>query len=130
MKIFLDTNALLWAFSAPEKLTPKARKAFLEAEGVFYSVITLWEIGLKMSRGGFRDIEVPEDWQVSLIAELETQLFTMLPVVLVHCRMIQDLVFHHKDPFDRMVIAQALERELAVVGSDEEFEKYGVERIW
>jgi len=130
MKILLETNALLWAFYAPEKLTPKARKAFLEAEGVLYSVVTLWEIGLKMSRGGFRDIEVPEDWQVSLIAELGTPLFTMLPVEFAHCRMIQDLVFHHKDPFGPMIIAQALERELAVVGSDQKPDKYGVERIW
>ncbi|NJM38541.1 MAG: type II toxin-antitoxin system VapC family toxin, partial [Akkermansiaceae bacterium] len=92
--------------------------------------VSLWEVGLKMSRGGFAGLEVPVDWEKSLWVWMEKQKFQLICVDLASCRLIQDLPFHHKDPFDRMLIAQALAGKLRVIGSDEIFDHYGVKRIW
>lgn len=130
MMVMLDTNALLWAAYAPEKLTPRAEQAFFEARKIHASIVSLWEIGLKMSRGGFNGVEVPVDWEKSLWAWMVEQRFEMIGVELADCRRIQDFPFHHKDPFDRMAIAQCLRLGCDVISSDEKFELYGVRRIW
>lgn len=130
MKVLLDTNALLWSLYLPERLTEKAREGFMSASQIFYSVVTPWELGLKLSGSGFSDFEVPDDWEKVMIDELDQQGFVRLPIEVSHCRLIQDLPFHHRDPFDRMLIAQALDADLAVIGSDSKFDDYGVERVW
>ncbi len=130
MMMLTDTNALLWTAYAPQFLTSKARAALESAEQRFYSIINLWEIALKISRGGFDDLEVPDDWEKSLVPSLHANGFGIVSLTVPHCRMIQDLPFHHKDPFDRMLIAQALVEKLEVVGSDERFDDYGVTRVW
>lgn len=130
MNVLLDTNALLWAAYAPGKLTPAAEAAYFSAGRISVSVVSLWEIALKLSRGGFRGLVVPGAWEKSLWRWMEDQRFEIIGVELAHCRAIQDLPFHHKDPFDRMLIAQALQVKCAVIGSDDAFEKYGVKRIW
>lgn len=130
MNLLLDTNALLWAAYAPGKLTPAAADAFSGAAMIHVSVVSLWEIGLKMSRGGFYGLVVPVAWEKSLWKWMKDQRFEIMGVELTHCRRIQDLPFHHKDPFDRMLIAQALLKGLSVIGSDDRFDEYGVTRIW
>lgn len=126
MRVLLDTNALLWTLYAPIHLTPKAAEAYASADEVYASVVGPWEIALKLSRGGYHDLNVPKDWEQTLIK----QHIILLPIGLRHCRRIQDLPFHHKDPFDRMLIAQALVENLAVIGKDQAFDDYGVKRIW
>ena len=130
MRVLLDTNALLWAAYAPGKLTAPAKEAFFIGESVTVSVVSFWEIGLKMSRGGYDGLDVPLDWEKSLPDWMEEQQFQLLGVDLAACRKIQDLPFYHKDPFDRMLIALAMNGEFTVITSDDRFEVYGVKRIW
>ena len=73
---------------------------------------------------------MPADWDIALPGQLENQGIVRLPVEPQNCRMVQDLPFHHKDPFDRMLIAQALNGGFTVIGSDRIFDDYGVKRIW
>lgn len=130
MIALLDTNALLWAAYAPGNLTAPAEQAYFEAQKIHVSMVSLWEIGLKMSRGGFHGFRIPIDWEKSLWSWMMEQGFEVLGVELADCRMIQDLPYHHKDPFDRMLIAQALRGNFSVIGIDENFDAYGVRRIW
>ena len=130
MKLLTDTNALLWASCAPGRLTDKARQAVYDAEEISFSIVNIWEIALKLSKGGFSDLDVPYDWDRKLVPRLLEKGYRMIPVMIDHCRRIQDLPLHHKDPFDRMLIAQALETGLTVIGSDAQFDAYGVRRIW
>lgn len=130
MRVLLDTNVLLWAAYAPERLSKRAADAYLAADELYFSIISPWEIALKSSRGGFHDVKVPVDWDETMIRPLLREGLRLLPLDLTHCRRIQDLTFHHKDPFDRMLIAQALVENLAVIGSDARFDDYGVKRIW
>lgn len=129
MKLFFDTQAFLWWCLVAPKVTPAALAALDEAEQVFLSPVTLWEIGLKGSGKGF-DFHIPDDWETVLPAHAERYRISWLPISAHHCRLIQDLPFHHKDPFDRMLIAQALVENLTVIGSDDRFDDYGVKRIW
>jgi PIN domain nuclease of toxin-antitoxin system len=129
MNLLFDTQAFLWWCLVAPKMTPAALAALDEAELVFLSPVTLWEIGLKMSGKGF-DFQLPDDWETVLFAHAERYQISWLPISPPHCRLIQDLPFHHKDPFDRMLIAQALQEKCAVIGTDGAFEKYGVKRIW
>jgi len=86
---------MLWAFYAPHRLSVAGREAILAADEIYVSIITLWEIAIKFSRGGFGDLVVPETWEKSLIGEMETQGFHLLAVETRHCRMVQDLPKHH-----------------------------------
>lgn len=130
MRILLDTNALLWATYAPERLTKNAADTYLAADELCFSILSPWEIALKFSRGGFPDLKVPVNWEETMIKGLLEEGLRFLPLEVRHCRRVQDLPFHHKDPFDRMLIAQALEENLTVIGSDDRFDDYGVKRIW
>jgi len=130
MMVMLDTNALLWAAYAPGKLSAPAEQTYFETQKIHVSMVSLWEIGLKMSRGGFHGFKVPVDWENSLWSWMTEQGFEIIGVELADCRKIQDLPFHHNDPFDRMLIAQALRGKFSVIGIDENFDAYGVRRIW
>jgi PIN domain nuclease of toxin-antitoxin system len=130
MRVLLDTNALLRIAYNPAALSYTAAVAYRDADAVYHSVVNYWEIGLKMARGGFSDITLPPDWDQRLPHGCEEQGFQLLQIQVRHCRRIQDLPFRHKDPFDRMLVAQAQEEQLAIISSDEIFDTYGVKRLW
>ncbi|MEX2579293.1 MAG: type II toxin-antitoxin system VapC family toxin [Verrucomicrobiales bacterium] len=130
MKALTDTNALLWIACAPDRLTESAERAIADSDEVWFSIVNIWEIGLKLSKGGFHDLDVAPDWDRKLVPRLLEEGFRLMPVQVAHCRRVQDLPFHHKDPFDRMLVAQALEEGLDVISSDGQFDAYGVRRIW
>lgn len=131
MKAYLlDTNALLWFAYHPARLTASAIAAFEGADSLRYSIVNLWEIGLKLSAGGFRDLAISRAWEEDLVMSFAEQGIVELPIQPRHCRRVQDLPRHHKDPFDRMLIAQALVEGLDLIGSDAQFDAYGVRRIW
>lgn len=123
--------AVLWMAFLPGRLSRKASAVLADPEQpLIYSVVSLWEIGLKLSRGGYGEFVLPGDWEVQLSEKLAEQGISSLGIHPAHCRLIQDLPFHHKDPFDRMLIAQALVEGLTVVSSDERFDLYEVTRLW
>ena len=127
----LDTMTVLWMAVSPQRLSPKARAVLLdEKAAIRFTIVNLWEIGIKMSVGGYPDFQVPRDWERAIPDGLRSQGFEMLAVEPTDCRRIETLPFHHRDPFDRMIVAQALARDLQVLGTDERFDAYGVDRIW
>lgn len=129
MKVLLDTHTLLWWFVGDPRLSARALAAMDEAEEVFYSVVSLWEVGLKMGKGGF-DFPLPVDWELVLPASAEKFDMKEAAFGARNCKQIAEFPPHHGDPFDRMLIAQALEAGWAVVGIDDRFDAYGVVRIW
>ena len=129
MRCLLDTNALLWIVSDDPRLTAKARKAYETADDVWFSVVSLWEIAIKLSIGGF-DFELEPDWWRSIPAELSLNGVKRLDIANAHCREVTVLPFHHRDPFDRMLIAQAKVESLGIITADPQFRKYGVKVVW
>lgn len=130
-RCLLDTMAVLWMALRPDLLGENAAAKLADPDSdLVYSVVSLWEIGIKMSGKGFEEFELPDDWDVALPEQLEMQGIVRLEIAPKNCRVLQDLPFHHKDPFDRMLIAQALQGDFTVIGTDKIFEQYGVKRLW
>ena len=130
-RFLMDTMTVLWMALRPDLLGKNASRNVLDENNeLIWSVVNLWEIGIKMGGKGYREFKLPDDWEIVLPERMEAQGIARIEILPAHCRLIQDLPFHHKDPFDRMLIAQALVEDLTVIGSDEVFDDYGVRRVW
>lgn len=120
MRLLLDTHVVLWALNDPERLSTRARKA-IEAEenDIFVSVVSPWELAIKKSR---RRSLPSEDLEL----ELDRRRFVVLPVLLRHTRAIESMPHHHRDPFDRMLVAQAVVDGMTIVTADRKLTEYQV----
>ena len=120
MRLLLDTNALLWWFADDPALGVPARAAIADpANATFVSSLSLAEIAIKQAIGKLRAPFISDDL-------IDEQGMSGLPFTSRHGRKVVELPLHHRDPFDRMLIAQALEEGLTIVTSDERFGRYGV----
>jgi PIN domain nuclease of toxin-antitoxin system len=128
-KILLDTNVMLWLFLDSSRLNEKFLTTIKKADDIYLSIVSFWEIGIKQSGKGYDDLELPSDWHVAFKKIVEDFQLKWLPISVDCCRRIEDLPFHHKDPFDRMIIVQAMENDLAVMTSDKVFKEYDVQVI-
>lgn len=124
MTLLLDTQALLWWREGSRKLGPRARAAIEQgAFGVLVSAATAWELAIKTQSGKLR-LRAPLDrW---LPAAVEGSGFETLNVTMAHAVAVAGLPPHHADPFDRLLIAQALLEQLTIVTADTAFEAYPV----
>ena len=120
MNLLLDTRVLLWAIGQPERLDETAREAIREARNqVVVSAASAWEIAMKRALGKLR-------FDADLAEVLDTVGFDALPVGLEHARVAGDLPEVHRDPFDRMLVAQAQVEALTLVTRDPVFAGYDV----
>ena len=119
MRILLDTHLLLWWLGNAPSLSGQARALISEPENtVFVSAVSLWEIWLKESLGKLR---LPADFEARMAAEP----FESLPLSAIHARQVALLPWHHRDPFDRMLVAQARAENLTLLTADEGVTAYG-----
>lgn len=124
MNLLLDTHTLLWWLADDPSLPVRARSSIADSENlVFLSAAVVWEIRIKQALG---KLEIPVDFQEIL----NGQPFTKLPISVEHAHAIADLPMHHRDPFDRILVAQAKMEGMTVVTRDPVFERYGIPVIW
>lgn len=128
MRILLDTHAFLWTAGDSPELGRKAKRVYLDQKTQpLLSIASVWEMAIKSSLGKLR-LDVPiEDLVVQAVEE---QGIGLLPIELPHVIGVETLPFLHRDPFDRLLVAQALAEKLPIMSADEVFGRYGVERIW
>ena len=120
MRLLIDSNAFIWAYVRPTELSAAARKAISdETHERFVSIAALWELSIKLSSG---KLSMPND----LTDAVHDLALTVLPIEVLHVQRIRRFPFHHRDPFDRMMIAQAMEEGLTIVTRDRIFAAYGV----
>lgn len=120
MRLLLDTHVVVWVLSAPERLSGPSRKAIEAPENeVFVSVVSPWELAIKGPRQGL----IPPD---DLELQLDRQRFEILPILLRHTEPIESMPLHHRDPFDRMLVAQAIVDGLTIVTADRKLTSYQV----
>ena len=126
MTLLLDTQAFLWWVTDDARLSKRGREA-IAASACLLSLASCWEMAIKASLG---KLTVPRPIDRFIQGQLEVNGFGLLPISLEHTAAVADLPFHHRDPFDRLVAAQARHEAIAVVSSDPVFRKYGVKRVW
>jgi PIN domain nuclease of toxin-antitoxin system len=126
--MLLDPSALLWRLTDSDRLSERARVAIASSRNrVFVSAASAWEIAIKVSLGR---LEAPEDVASWLPMELATNRFSPLSIDLRHALEVERLPHHHTDPFDRLLIAQAMSEGLTMVTGDRQFGRYDVAIIW
>ena len=118
MRLLLDTHLLLWALATPSRLSAKALKQIEGAE-VFASTASIWEISIKSALG-----KIAAD-PAEILAAIEPAGFEILPITGTHAAKVFELPLLHKDPFDRMLVAQALCEPLILLTNDEVLRPYG-----
>jgi PIN domain nuclease of toxin-antitoxin system len=127
VRLLLDTQAFLWWLAADRRLSGKARRAIEdESNAVFVSAASAWEITTKVRLGKLSAPGMAHDVATSLL----DQGFAGLDVTVLHAQRAGELPGVHRDPFDRLLIAQALAEGLTLVSNDGMFDAYGVRRFW
>jgi PIN domain nuclease of toxin-antitoxin system len=128
MKVLLDTHAFLWSIAGDKKLSKTARKTFLDPRNrLFLSAVSMWEICIKIS---LEKLSLKSGWFKKIQNEMSTNAVQWLPVEMQHCVELTKLPFHHRDPFDRMLVAQARVEDLQVLSRDVRLSAYDIECIW
>ena len=129
MTALIDTHTFLWVNEDSPQLSATARNIVRDRSNVIWvSPASYWELALKISRGKYR-LTVPtfkELWESGFVDHD----FAILPIEIRHAEVVSRLPFHHKDPFDRMLVAQALADDLTFISNDTRLDAYGVRRVW
>ena len=128
MKVLLDTHCFLWLVTGDDRLSETARQTFLDTDNrLFFSAASFWEICIKESLG---KIALQKGWIETIQDEMTVNTIEWLPIEIPHCVEVAKLPFHHRDPFDRMLIAQATVEDMQLLSRDSRLSAYAVERIW
>jgi PIN domain nuclease of toxin-antitoxin system len=127
MNYLLDTHTLIWFLNGDEDLSLKARKVIESSEGVnFVSVASLWEIAIKIS---INRLELKTSFE-QIGEEISGNNFKMLPITFQDTLTISSLPFHHRDPLDRLLIAQSINNDFILISKDKFFDRYQIKTFW
>ena len=128
MKVLLDTHTFLWSLLNDHRLTPKAKQVLTSNEHeLVFSLASLWEIAIKIKTGKLNTIGS----SVAYIRdEMDAYGMHLLPIRYEHVLQLESLPHHHGDPFDRLLIAQALTESLPILSADRIFASYGIKLVW
>jgi PIN domain nuclease of toxin-antitoxin system len=126
MEYLLDTHAFLWFINGDEQISQKAKDAISDPDAIKYiSIISLWEIAIKLNLGKLK-LDFPFE---DLRKQVTLNGFDLLPLTFEHTLELTNLDLHHRDPFDRIIISQALAEGLTLISKDGNFEKYSDLRL-
>jgi PIN domain nuclease of toxin-antitoxin system len=126
VRLLVDTHAFLWFLAGDHRLSRKAVKAIEASDEWWLSAASVWELAIKSSLGR---LTLPSPVLDYLSAKVREGLRVM-PIEWPHAAAVERLPFHHRDPFDRLIVAQAQFDRLTIVTKDRVFRKYGVEVVW
>ncbi|MCW5699011.1 MAG: type II toxin-antitoxin system VapC family toxin [Rhodospirillales bacterium] len=128
MRLLLDTHAFLWWATDNPRLSKVARELIATGRNeVWISVASVWEIAIKARLGR---LQVPPDFGRFLLDQIETNGFQVLPIQLAHALEVSRLEDHHRDPFDRVLVAQSRIERVPLISADIQLDAYGIERRW
>ena len=127
MELILDTHTVIWFFNGDRQLSAKARKMIEETKNIKYvSIASLWEIAIKI---GLKKLEF--DGGTKEVSELiEQNSFEILPISIEHTIAYESIEFIHRDPFDRILVAQAMVDNMTILTKDESITKYPIKTQW
>lgn len=127
MKLLLDTHTLIWFFSGNNELSEEVVSEIEnENNTIFVSIASLWEIGIKESIGKIRI----KGGLSQLMKEILTSNIEIIPISIEDILVLTTLEFFHRDPFDRLIIAQGMNEQCVLISKDEQFKKYKIPILW
>jgi PIN domain nuclease of toxin-antitoxin system len=128
LKILLDTHTFIWLFEGNSSLSQTARLLIEEpANDLVLSIASLWEMAIKVSTG---KLIFRKPYSEFIQEQIDNYDFEVLSVTLEHLKLLSELPFHHRDPFDRLLVVQSIAESILIVSRDTVFDQYGVIRHW
>ncbi|HYW05646.1 MAG TPA: type II toxin-antitoxin system VapC family toxin [Longimicrobium sp.] len=128
MRIILDTHALLWFLGGSSRLSTRAREVIEDVSNTrFFSVAGAWEIAIKASLG---KLNLSTTFRELVPMQLDANAIELLPINPEHLAVLMSLPSHHRDPFDRILVAQSIVEGASLVSADPALDAYGIQRIW
>jgi PIN domain nuclease of toxin-antitoxin system len=128
MNLLLDTHAIIWLMNKHEKLSSATKAMLLDGTHKLYvSHVSVWEVAIKSSIGKLPEFHGGVN---AFLAKLEDMPIVLLPVALRHVTMVETLPFHHRDPFDRLLVAATKVESMTILTADENVRKYDVPWVW
>jgi PIN domain nuclease of toxin-antitoxin system len=127
MKAILDTHAFLWALAGDARMSRLARDTFSGPAGLSLSIASIWEILIKVQSG---KLNLPRPAGPYVLRKLVENGIETLPISIDHLLALERLPVHHRDPVDRMLIAQSMEEDWPIITADPMFKQYPIQVIW
>ena len=127
MKLLLDTHTFLWFIEDSPRLSTEAKNLLESDTDLLISVASLWEIAIKINIG---KLTLAQSFEAFIPAQIVKNAIELLPIAIEHLAVVTSLPLHHRDPFDRLLIAQAMVEQLPLVSIDEKFDPYNIKRVW
>ncbi|NBD17323.1 MAG: PIN domain-containing protein [Cyanobacteria bacterium] len=127
MNVLIDTHTFLWFINDSPNLSSTAKDLLESDNEVCLSLASIWEIAIKVSLG---KLALPTTVGEFIPEQLELNQINILPIQVSHLDTVASLPFHHRDPFDRLIIAQAICEQISVVSVDQVFDLYEIKRLW
>lgn len=128
MRLLLDSHVVIWAVDDPSRLSTQAVAELQNgANELLVSAATIWEIAIKVGLGKLTLSMSFVDWMSKVVSDLG---LSVLPITVEYAGTQAALPFHHRDPFDRLLVAQAIVEQITLVSNDPLFDQYGVTRLW
>ena len=127
IRYLLDTHTFLWFVNNDSSLSNSAKTLLESPVILLLSVASLWEIAIKMS---LNKLSLPDTFERFVPQQIALNKIQILPIEIGHLNVVSSLPFHHKDPFDRLIIAQAIVEKVSIVSIDSVFDDYSVRREW
>jgi PIN domain nuclease of toxin-antitoxin system len=128
VSLLLDTHTFLWSILNDPRLSGTAANLILDPNNqLFLSAASYWELAIKISIGKY---QLPGPFAADLEQQIAENDITVLPILIAHAEVVTTLPYHHRDPFDRMLIAQAIVERMPILSADPAFDAYAVTRLW
>ena len=128
MRLLLDTHSFLWFIGGSASLSPTARTFIEDADNQpLLSMASLWEMAIKLSIG---KLSLGKPFERLIPEQMRLNGIELLQIEMAHIIVVTELPFHHRDPFDRLLIAQAMVEQISVVSGDPAFDSYSIKRLW
>ena len=128
MKVLIDTHVLIWWSGNPSQLSPWVYNFLIDPNNEpILSLVSIWEMQIKVSLG---KLSLKTELPKLVNDEMRRNRINLLPIQLSHIYALKDLPPHHRDPFDRLLIAQSIQEGWDIISIDEKFDAYGIRRLW
>jgi PIN domain nuclease of toxin-antitoxin system len=127
MRVLIDTHTFLWFINDNSDLSSSAKDILESDSDVLLSIASIWEIAIKLSIG---KLSLPAKFSEFIPEQIQINQIDILPIEVIHLEAVSSLPLYHRDPFDRLLIAQGISEQVSIISADKVFDLYPVQRLW